>query len=95
MECAFFEFRSWKIICINQNTYKPGRKMRPIINTVSTPQSNLSKFLVNKLSSLNEPKDFSVKFSIELINAIKDKKMAKDELLVIVAYRVLFSKRTS
>lgn len=70
--------------------HKVGEKMRPIVSNIGSPCYNLSKWLVKELNNLKEPKNFSVKNSLDFLSKVKNLKIGPDELLVSFDVTSLF-----
>lgn len=55
--------------------HKPGNKFRPIIAGYTAPVANIAKWLCKYFSKFNSLDKFSVKNSIDLIDALKNEKI--------------------
>lgn len=62
--------------------HKPGNSMRPIVSSINNPTYLLSKFLVQKLQTLNSFPTFSIKNRSEFLESIKNTKVYNHEYLV-------------
>ena len=63
-------------------THKPGKKMRPIVSSVSAPTYKIAKWLVGELKKLPQLESMSVKNSFECVERVKGVKFNQDEILV-------------
>lgn len=62
--------------------HKPGKNMRPIVNTINSPCYNLSKWLTQMLQNLNPYPSLAIKNRFEFINSIKNIKLQEDEIMI-------------
>lgn len=70
-----------KIYCLPK-IHKIGRKMRPIVSSISTPTYKMAKWLVKEVKQLPSIKSCSVKDTHEFVNKIKSVKLNNNEIMV-------------